>query len=95
MRLDLPAEEAHQGDVGHGLHLELDLHLLARRPQQREAGGFALLRSQACVAEPAVSSFGDADPGADADEVGQHVAFAIFDHGALGDGELEVSPLDP
>ncbi len=75
---------ANQGDVGNGLELEDDLGLVAGNAQQCEAGGLALLAGEPGVAQAAHATGGGDVLGAFADEVGEDVAGAVLDHGALG-----------
>ena len=84
------AREADQADVGDDLELEHDLELVAGLAEQREAGGLALGRGQRGVAEAAAAALGDDELGAGADQVGEHLALRVGDHGAVGDREHQV-----
>jgi hypothetical protein len=79
-----------QRDVGDGLELEDDGRLGARLAEEREARGLAVLGGQRVVAEPTVTALGDHVLRAETDEVGEHVAVGVLDHGAVGHGEDHV-----
>ena len=78
------AGEADQADVGDDLELEDDHPVVAGLAEQREAGGLALGGGQRGVAETAAAALGDHHLGARADQVGEHVAALVADHGAVG-----------
>jgi hypothetical protein len=83
MMEDLPAlGEADQAHVGHGLQLEDEIALLARLALEREPGRLAARRGQRRVAEPAPAACRGHEPGADADQVGEHLAVRGLDLGA-------------
>ena len=84
------AGEADEADVGDHLELEDDLELVAGLAEQREAGGLALGGGQRRVAEAAAAALGDDQLGARSDHVGQHVAGAVGDHGAVRDRQDQV-----
>ena len=73
---------ADQGHVGDRLQLQGELAVLAGLAEQREAGGLALGGGQRGVAQAADAAVRDDEAGAGADQVGDHLAGGVLDHGA-------------
>ena len=87
------AREAHEGDVGQRLELELDVAGIARLPQQGEAGGLAAGRGQGGVAQAAAATVGDDERRTHADQVDEDLAVGRLHDGALGDRQDQVGAL--
>ena len=75
--------EADQPDVGYRLQLEDEVVALPRLALEREPGRLAPRRGQRRVAQAAAAAGGGHEPGADADQVGQHFAVGRLDLGPV------------
>ena len=75
--------EADQPDVGHRLQLEDEVALLPRLALEGEPGRLAPRRGQRRVAQPASAARGRDEPGAHADQVGEHLAVGGLDLGPV------------
>lgn len=84
------ARVADQRDVRDGLELQHDVAGLTGLAEQREAGRLAAGGGQRGVAEAAAAALTGDEGGALADEVGEHIARAVQDDGAVGDRQDQV-----
>ena len=75
--------EADQPDVGDRLQLEDEIALLTRLALEGEPGRLAARRGQRRVAEPAPAACGGDEPGAHANQVGEHLAVGRLDLGPV------------
>ena len=82
--------EADQPDVGHRLQLEDEVTLLSRLALEREAGRLAPRAREGRVAEAAAAACGGHEPGADAEQVGEHLAVRGLDLGAVRHGDDQI-----
>lgn len=86
---------ADQSHVCDGLELEDDIVLVSRSAQKRETGRLALRRRQCGIAESAVPALRHDESLAGLDHVDQDLAGRIPDHGADGNGKLEILAHEP